>query len=102
MSNVQGNNIYSHLSAGGTVVQATAPAILHSVTINSKGAGGTSALTLIDTGAAQGMVPTTIAVIDTSVQPGTYFYDIVTANGLATSISGTTIADVTIAYSRQS
>lgn len=102
MAQIANNNIYSHLSAGGTVVQSTAPAILHSVTINTKGAGGTPNLTLIDTGSAQGAAPTTIAVIDTSVAPGTFHYDIATINGLATSLAGTTIADVTVAFSRQS
>lgn len=101
MANIQGNNIYSHLTAGGTVVQATAPAILHGVTVNTPGVGAGTVLTLLDVGSAPGAVPATIAVIDTSASK-TLYYDIVTANGLATSIAGATIGDVTVSYSRQS
>lgn len=89
--NVPGNCSYSHLAANATTSIVSGRAgLLHSVTINTKGASSNT-LTLSD-GAA------TIAVIDTTVAPVTLQYDIAFQSGLTAVMATGTPADVTIGF----
>lgn len=88
---------YTHLSANGATSIGPAPSggavpnvRLHIVTINTKGATGNT-LTLAD---AVG----TIAVIDTTVTPTWWQFDIDTKGQLTATLATGTAADVTIAW----
>lgn len=90
---------YKHVAAGltaGALVTPN-PCKLHSVTINTKGAGA-NVLTLYDNalGDNSGNV---IAIIDTvNINSQTLLYDVETFKGLSYSSAAGTGADITFAY----
>ena len=84
------NNLSAHLSANGTTAVKTGPGVLHTVTINTKGATANT-LTLSDGS-------TTLAVIDTTAGVGTLTYDIQFQVGLTAALASGTAADVTISF----
>lgn len=85
---------YTNIAANGTTTAKSGAGVLHSVTINTKGAAS-NVLTLYDNTAGSG---TKIATIDTTVAFGTILLDVVFSTGLTAVLGTGTAADVTLAY----
>lgn len=97
MSNISGNNQYTHISANtagvaiGTAGQSTR---LRSININTKGAAS-NVLTIYDGSSTGGTV---VAVFDTTVSFGTFLFDLTLLGGLFVVLATGTPADITIAW----
>lgn len=85
---------YSHLNANGTTTIKSSSGVLHTVSINTKGATANT-VTLYDNTAGSGTV---IAVVDTTLGIQTLFFDVVFQTGLTAVVATGTAADLTIAY----
>jgi hypothetical protein len=94
MASATGGFPYLHVNANGTGVVKAAPGTLLAVTINTKGATGNT-LTLYDNTTATGAV---IAVIDTTVAPGSIPYDLAFATGLSYAMATGSAADITLTF----
>ena len=94
MAQVAGNNQYTHLNANATTNLRTGNGVLHSITINTKGATSNT-LTLYDNTVGSGTV---IALIDTTSNVQTLIYDLQFLTGLTAVIAAGTAADVTITW----
>lgn len=104
-----GTNPYSieynsnNLSANGTTVICTVPqtvgaayAVLHSITINTKGASSNTC-TVYDNTSAAG---TKIATIDTTSGVQTLFYDSICLVGITVVLGTGTSADITVNWTK--
>jgi hypothetical protein len=85
---------YSHQNALGTTTVKSGSGLLHSLTINTKGATSNIA-TLYDNTSGSGTV---IAVVDLTSQIQTLLFDVGFNTGLTVVISGGTNGDITISY----
>jgi hypothetical protein len=85
---------YSHQNALGTTTVKSGAGLLHSLTINTKGATSNIA-TLYDNTSGSGTV---IAVVDLTSQILTLLFDVGFNTGLTVVISGGTSGDITISY----
>lgn len=94
MAQVAGNNQFSHIAANGTNTLISRNGVLHSVSINTKGATANT-LTLYDNTTGSGTI---IAVIDTTSTIATLFYDLQFYNGLTAVTAAGTAADITITW----
>lgn len=96
MSNVVGNNQYTHISANtaGVQVGPAGTIRLHAVNINTKGAAS-NLLTLYDGTSTAGAV---VAVFDTTVSFGTFQYNVTLQVGLFAVLATGTAADLTISW----
>lgn len=96
MSNVVGNNEYTHISANtaGVQVGPAGTIRLHAVNINTKGAAS-NVLTLYDGTSTAGTV---VAAFDTTVSFGTFQYNITVKVGLFAVLATGTPADLTISW----
>ena len=79
---------YSHLAANATTTVKTGSGVLHSISINTKGASA-NVITVYDNTAGSG---TAIAIIDSTAAIGTLFYDVVFNTGLTIVIGMGTAA----------
>jgi hypothetical protein len=88
---------YAHANANGTFPVVTFPGKLRGVTVNTKGASSNT-LTLYEgnTAAVTAETAPVIAVIDTTANVGTLFYDVVTMAGVTGVLATGTAADVTV------
>lgn len=85
---------FIELSTGSGVTSVKGgPGILHSITINQKGANSLAVFKCFNNLAGTG---NTALYIDTSLQAGTFFYDIYFDTAIVCSLAGT--PDVTVAY----
>lgn len=87
-----GGYIYKGVSAIGTTAITTGPCLLRAITINTKGASG-STTTVFD-GSSTG---TKIATIDNTTQVATLEYDVFVTTALTLTTTGTSV-DLTVAY----
>jgi len=86
---------YAHVAAGtATTTVKSGAGFLHCLSINTKGASSNT-LTVYDNTAGSGTV---IAVIDTTAQVQSLFYDVTFATGLTIVSATGTGADYTVAY----
>jgi hypothetical protein len=85
---------YTHVNSNTTTVVKSGPGLLHSITINSKGATGNTA-TVYDNTSGSGTV---IAVIDTTSQIQTLLFDIGFTTGLTIVTATGTAADITVSW----
>lgn len=83
-----------HITTNATTTVKTGQGMLHSITINTKGASANVA-TVYDNTAGSGTV---LAVIDTTSGVQTLFYDVVFQTGLTVVTATGTAADLTVAY----
>lgn len=98
MSNVVGNNEYTHISANtaGVQVGPAGSIRLHAVNINTKGAAS-NLLTLYD-GTSTAAPAVVVAVFDTTVSFGTFQYNVTLKAGLFAVLATGTAADLTISW----
>lgn len=97
MSNISGNNQYTHISAltAGVAIGPSGQSVrLRSVTINTKGAAA-NLLTLYNGNAIGADI---VAIIDTTVTFGTLLFDCTLLAGLFVVNAAGTSADITIAW----
>lgn len=87
-------NTGTRIAANGTTTLKSGAGQLCSITVNTKGATGNT-ITIYDNTAGSGTV---LAVIDTTVQPGTFFYDVAFATGLTVVVANGTAADFTVSF----
>ena len=86
---------YRNLNANGTTTVKSGRGVLHSITVNKKGASANIA-TVYDNTAGSGTV---IAVIDTvNMNAQTLLYDLAFNTGLTVVLATGTAADITITY----
>jgi len=85
---------YAHINTLTTTVVKSAPGMLHTVTINSKG-GTASIATIYDNTSGSGTV---LAVIDVTAQLVTLVYDIQFLTGLTIVTATGSAADLTVSY----
>lgn len=84
----------AHIAANGNTPVKGGPGVLHSVSINTKGATGNT-LMVYDGTDNTGKV---LAVIDTTAQVQTLLYDIAVTVGIYAVMASGTAADATISY----
>jgi hypothetical protein len=90
-----GAMLYTHLNSNASTDNLlTRAGMLHTITINTKGATGNT-LTVYDN-AAHGS--NTLAVIDTTGATQCFIFDAWLQNGLSVTIASGTAADVTLTY----
>lgn len=94
MALIEQGYTYTNLAANATTVIRTGKGVLHSITINKKGASA-NVCTVYDNTAGSG---TKIATIDTTVDYGTLLYDVQFDTGLAVVIGTGTAADITVSW----
>lgn len=82
------------LEANATTTLVSGRGILHSITINTKGATANT-ITVYDNTAGSGTV---LATIDSTVAPGTFTYECAFATGLTVVIATGTAAKITVVY----
>lgn len=85
---------YSNINSNATTAVKASQGVLHSITINKKGASSNIA-TVYDNTAGSGTV---IAVIDTTAAIGTLIYDLKFNIGLTIVTATGTAADITVSY----
>jgi hypothetical protein len=85
---------YGNYLANGSAVVKSGAGVLHSITVNTRGATG-NVLTLYDNTAASG---TKIATIDTTAAVGAILYDVAFSTGLSIAMANGTAADITVSY----
>ncbi|HEY7309450.1 MAG TPA: hypothetical protein VH643_08845 [Gemmataceae bacterium] len=85
---------YTHLNANGTTTIKSGPGMLHTLTINIKGATGNT-ITLYDNTSASGTV---IAVVDPTQNLITLDFDVAFVNGLTVVLATGTAADITLSW----
>jgi hypothetical protein len=85
---------YANLNTNGTTTVKSGEGVLHSITINTKGATSNTA-TVYDNTAASG---TKIATIDTTAQIQTLLFDVNFTTGLTIVLASGTSADITVSY----
>jgi hypothetical protein len=85
---------YSNLTANGTTTIKSGPGLLHTITINTKGASSNTA-TVYDNTSGSG---TKIATIDTTAQVQTLLFDIAFTTGLTIVVASGTAGDLTVTY----
>jgi hypothetical protein len=92
----------ANLSANGTTTLwvpaagAQSYAMLHTITINTKGATSNTC-TVYDSASGAG---TTIATIDTTSQIQTLFYDALVQNGITVVLASGTSANITVTWKK--
>lgn len=93
---------FSHLAANGTTVVFTPQAanqssvgVLHSISINTKGASSNTCNVYNDVSAVAGNL---IANIDTTTGVNTLFYDVICQNGITVVLATGTSADITVTW----
>ena len=91
---MNGKYDYKNLEANATTLIRTGAGVLHAITINTKGASA-NVITVYDGISASG---TLIATIDSTVDPGTFFYDVSFNTGLTIVIGTGTAAKITVAW----
>lgn len=84
----------THITTNTTTTIRTGSGVLHAISINTKGATANTA-TVYDNSAGSGTV---IAVIDTTAQVQTLFYDIAFNTGLTIVTATGTAGDLTVIY----
>ncbi len=84
----------THITSNTTTTPKTSSGLLHAISINTKGASANVA-TVYDNTAGSGTV---IAVIDTTAQVSTLFYDVVFNTGLTIVTATGTAADLTVCW----
>lgn len=84
----------SYIAANGSVTIKTTAGYLHAITINTKG-GNSNTITVYDANSTQ---TGTVAVIDSTVVPGTFFYDTQVTTGLTVVTASGTAAAFTVIY----
>jgi hypothetical protein len=94
MSAPTGGLKYTNLKALGTTTIKAGEGVLHSISINTKGATGNTA-TVYDNTAGNG---TTIATVDTTAQIQTLLYDLQFTTGLTIVLATGTSADITVSW----
>jgi hypothetical protein len=90
----QGSCKYNHISTNATTVVKSGAGVVHSITINTKGASANIA-TVYDNTAGSGTV---IAIIDTTGNVGTIILDVGFYTGLTVVTATGTSADITVSY----
>jgi hypothetical protein len=85
--------LFNHIVLSTTTTVKSGAGIFHTLSINTKGVGGTA--TLFDNTAGSG---TSIAVIDTTLGIQTFTFDLAFATGLTIVTTGATPADITVTY----
>jgi hypothetical protein len=85
---------YTHLNANGTTTVKSGPGMLHTLTINVKGASSNT-ITLYDNTSGSGTV---IAVIDPTQNLVTLDFDIFFQNALTAVIATGTAPDITLSW----
>jgi hypothetical protein len=86
---------FTHIATNTTTVCKAEPGILHSITVNTKGATANVA-TVYDNATGAGTV---IAVIDTVGAVGaSYTFDVLCANGITVITATGTAADLTVCW----
>lgn len=85
---------YSNISSNATTVVKSTPGVLHSITINTKGASSNVAA-VYDGTAAAGV---TIGTIDTTSNVQTLIYDVAFGTNLTIVTSTGTAANITVSY----
>lgn len=90
----QGSCIYKHIATNTTTVVKSGAGVVHSITINTKGATANIA-TVYDNTAGSGTV---IAIIDTTGNVGTITLDVGFYTGLTIVTATGTAADITVSY----
>lgn len=89
------NNTYRNITANGTTVVKVGSGVLHSITLNNKGASSNT-VTVYDNTAASG---TKIATLDSTLAQSTLFYDVGFSTGLTVVVATGTAPDLTVSYS---
>jgi hypothetical protein len=85
----------NHISTNATTTVVSGTGILHTITINTKGASANTA-TVYDSTTASGTV---LAVIDTTANVGTLIYNAPYANGITIVTATGTAGDLTVTFS---
>ena len=84
----------AHITTNATTVVKASSAVLHTITINTKGATGNIATLYNDPATTNNP----LAVIDTTSNVGTLYFDIVLPLGLTIVTATGTAGDLTISY----
>jgi hypothetical protein len=91
---VEGQFTYQNITTNTTTTVKSGAGLLHSITINTKGASS-NVLTIFDNTAASG---TKIGTVDTNTSLVTFMYDVKFTTGLTILTATGTAADVTVSY----